>query len=212
MQLSPLYAILDAESCGRRGFSLVAVAEAWRDAGVRLMQYRDKQGSDAAVLQNATAIRAIFAATDAVLLLNDRVHLLVESGWHGVHIGQTDLSPQQARQIIGADKILGVSTHTPEQVQQANEQPVDYIAIGPVFGTTTKLDAEPVVGLEGVRNGRALTQKPLVAIGGITRSTAQEVEAAGADSVAVISALLPPAGSPPEAVAETARDFLAAFK
>ncbi len=206
-----LYAILDAESCARRGLAVVDVAMAWRDAGVALLQYRDKLGSDAEVLQAAAAIGNVFRGSDAVLILNDRVHLLAETGWHGVHVGQTDAGIAEARAVLGADAILGVSTHTPAQVALADVQDVDYVAVGPVFGTTTKLDAEPMIGLEGVRVARGRTRKPLVAIGGIARQAVPQVLEAGADSIAVISALLPGTGNG-SSLMESARDFLAAFK
>ncbi len=207
MKLPHLYAILDAESCTRRNLPIEAVAEAWQAAGITLLQYRDKQATDADYLTNAANIKAIFQNT-ATLIVNDRVHLLHKTGWHGVHIGQTDLSPQQTRELIGPNKLLGLSTHTPQQVVQANEQPVDYIAVGPVFSTFTKKDAEPTIGLEGVRTLRALTQKPLVAIGGITAANALQTKQAGADSVAVISALLCTQND----LIKYAQDFLAAFK
>jgi thiamine-phosphate pyrophosphorylase len=207
MNLPTLYAILDAESCTRRNLSIELVAEAWHQAGITLLQYRDKQASDTDYLTNATKIKDIFQDT-ATLIINDRAHLVAEANWQGVHIGQTDLSPQQARELIGPHKLLGLSTHTPQQVQQANKHPVDYIAIGPVFSTTTKLDAEPTIGLEGVRTLRALTEKPLVAIGGITRANALQTQQAGADSVAVISALL----SSDNDLIKSAQDFLAVFK
>ena len=191
-----LYAILDAESCERRGLPLIAVAEAWRHAGIRLIQYRDKQGSDHTVLANARLIKAAFEGADAILILNDRVHLLESSGFHGVHVGQTDSSISRTRAIIGPDAVLGVSTHTPDQLSDADETDVTYVAIGPVYGTQTKLDAAPVVGLEGLRTARSLTRKPLVAIGGISADSALSVREAGADSIALISALLPAPGDP----------------
>jgi thiamine-phosphate pyrophosphorylase len=207
-----LYAILDAESCARRGFALTAVAEAWRDAGVRLVQYRDKQATDAAYVANAAVVKAVFEGSGAMLLLNDRVDLVGETGWDGVHLGQGDLSPSSARAVLGAGKILGLSTHTALQVRVADGDDVDYIAVGPVFGTVTKLDAEPVVGVEGVVAARAVTRKPLVAIGGITLERVPQVVRAGADSVALISALLPPAGAGQKALRKSAQDFLAVFK
>jgi thiamine-phosphate pyrophosphorylase len=200
-----LYAILDAESCERRGLPLIAVAEAWRDAGVRLIQYRNKQGSDTAVLENALRIKAVFAGTDAILILNDRVPLFAASGFDGIHVGQTDAGVRRARAMIGPDAILGVSTHTPAQLTAADGSDATYVAIGPVYGTQTKLDADPVVGPEGVRTARGLTRKPLVAIGGIAAGTALAVRAAGADSVAVISALLPTQG---ESLVPSASAFL----
>jgi thiamine-phosphate pyrophosphorylase len=203
-----LYAILDAESCERRGLPLLVVAEAWRNAGVRLLQYRDKQGSDATVVANALALRDLFAGTGAILILNDRVPLFAASGFQGVHVGQTDESLAVARATIGPDAILGVSTHTPEQVKDAEVTNATYIAIGPVYGTQTKLDAAAVVGLEGVYAARQLTRKPLVAIGGITTSTAAAVRESGADSVAIISALFP---QPSQALNEPMAEMLQAL-
>jgi thiamine-phosphate pyrophosphorylase len=212
MTLPSLYAILDAETCTRRGLELLAVARAWRNAGIPLIQYRDKQGTDDEVLSNALRMKAIFEGSDTLLILNDRVHLFVASGFDGVHVGQTDVEIAKARSVIGVDAILGMSTHSPTQVADADRADVDYVAIGPVYGTQTKLDADPVVGLEGVRLARSLTRKPLVAIGGINRRTAADVLNAGADSVAVISSLLPAENPVDSALTETARDFLAPFK
>lgn len=189
-QLPRLYAILDAESCARRGLDLLETAKAWRDAGVTLLQYRDKVASDAALLENARLLRRVFENVGATLILNDRVHLFADSGFDGVHVGQGDASVLSVRKVIGADAVLGVSTHNPVQVSEADLLPVSYVAVGPVFATSTKLDAEPVVGLNGVALARSLTQKPLVAIGGITQGSAAAVLEAGADSVAVISGLL----------------------
>ena len=124
------------------------------------------------------------------LIMNDRADLCLAAECDGVHVGQNDLSPESVRRIIGAHRWLGVSTHNPEQLQEADLTSADYLAIGPVFATSSKLNPDPVVGLEGVRRVRALTRKPLVAIGGITRGNAASVIEAGADSVAVISDLL----------------------
>jgi len=121
-----------------------------------------------------------------------------------VHVGQGDLSPDDSKRVVGPSKLVGVSTHTGDQVRAADRSSADYIAIGPAFATGTKPDAEQVVGLEGIRRARALTRKPLVAIGGITRANARSVIEAGADSVAVISGLFVPG----ESVAQVARDFL----
>jgi thiamine-phosphate pyrophosphorylase len=125
--------------------------------------------------------------------MNDRADLCLAAGFDGVHVGQEDLSPEGARRVIGLDLILGVSTHNPEQLREADWSFVDYIAFGPVFATSSKENPDPVVGISGVRQARALTSKPLVAIGGITRQNARSVIDAGADSVAVISDLLPDA-------------------
>jgi len=124
------------------------------------------------------------------LIMNDRADLCLAASFDGVHVGQDDLSSESVRKIIGPDRWLGVSTHNPEQLREADLTSADYLAIGPVFATSSKEKPDPVVGLEGVRRARALTRKPLVAIGGITRANAASVIEAGADSVAVISDLL----------------------
>jgi thiamine-phosphate pyrophosphorylase len=122
--------------------------------------------------------------------MNDRADLALVAGFDGVHVGQDDLSPEGARKVIGPELWLGVSTHTPEQVREADHSSADYIAIGPVFSTASKSNPDPVIGLEGVRRARQLTRKPLVAIGGITRANCRSVIEARADSVAVISDLM----------------------
>jgi thiamine-phosphate pyrophosphorylase len=124
------------------------------------------------------------------MIMNDRADLAVAAGFDGVHVGQEDLSPESARTVIGPDLILGVSTHNPEQLREADQTSANYLAIGPVFATSSKTNPDPVIGLEGVRKARALTGKPLVAIGGITRSNALSVIEAGADAVAIISDLV----------------------
>jgi thiamine-phosphate pyrophosphorylase len=122
--------------------------------------------------------------------MNDRADLCLAAEFDGIHLGQDDLSPEGARRVIGESLWLGVSTHNSEQVTKADKTSADYIAIGPVFSTASKATPDPVIGLEGVRQARALTGKPLVAIGGITRANCRSVIEAGADSVAVISDLL----------------------
>ena len=201
---SRLYPILDAGVFAARGIPLTDAAHQLHAAGVTLLQYRDKNAGPQTILRNAAVIAAAFAGSGATLIMNDRADLAVLAGWDGVHVGQEDLSPSDARIVLGQGKIIGVSTHTYEQVIAADASVADYVAIGPVFATGTKLDAEPVVGLEGVRLARTLTRKPLVAIGGITRENVRSVIDAGADSVAVISGLFVP-GEPVEKVA---RDFL----
>jgi len=124
------------------------------------------------------------------LIMNDRADLCLAADFDGVHVGQQDLSPEAVRGIVGPHRWLGVSTHNPEQIREADLISADYLAIGPVFATSSKEKPDPVVGLEGVRRARELTRKPLVAIGGITGANAASVIEAGADSVAVISDLL----------------------
>jgi thiamine-phosphate pyrophosphorylase len=201
--ISPLYAIVDADVLKKRRVRLRKFAVGLRAAGVSLVQYRDKSGSPAEVLAGAAVLREVFAETGCMLIMNDRADLAVLAGFDGVHVGQGDLLPEDAKAVV-ARGIVGVSTHTEEQVRVADASCADYVAIGPVFATGTKADAEAVVGLEGVRRARALTTKPLVAIGGITRENARSVVEAGADSVAVISGLFVDG----ESVENVARDFL----
>ena len=189
------YPILDAGLLARAGISLESFAREMRAAGVRFLQYRDKDASDELLLERAALLREIFPSSDSVLIMNDRVSLMKFAGYEGVHVGQEDLSPAKARAILGPKVLLGVSTHGVDQILAATQSPADYLAIGPVFATSSKQDSDPVVGLEGVRAARALTTKPLVAIGGITRANCAAVLEADADSVAVISDLIPRQGN-----------------
>jgi thiamine-phosphate pyrophosphorylase len=204
VNLSVLYVIVDAEVLQVRRIGLRNFAEGLRAAGVSLVQYRDKLGQPQDVLAAAVVLREAFAGTGCRLILNDRADLAMLAGWDGVHVGQEDLSPEDARRVVGTGRWVGVSTHTEEQVRLADASCADYVAVGPVFATGTKPDAAAVIGLEGVRRARALTKKPIVAIGGITRRNARSVIDAGADSVAVISALI----ADGESVEKVARDFL----
>jgi thiamine-phosphate pyrophosphorylase len=206
--LSLLYAIVDAEVLAVRSVSLAAFARDLRAACVTMLQYRDKNGSPQEILRAAAVLRDAFSASACRLILNDRADLAVLANFDGVHVGQGDLSPEDARRVVGPNRIVGVSTHTPEQVRAADLTSADYIAIGPVFATRTKRNPDSVVGLEGVRRARTLTRKPLVAIGGITRDNARSVIDAGADSIAVISSLFTSNESPEQ----VARDFLARLR
>jgi thiamine-phosphate pyrophosphorylase len=162
--------------------------------GCTLLQYRNKSGNARVMLDQARDLRwqsrARVPAPHLRLIMNDRADLCLAAEFDGVHVGQDDLSAESVRGIIGLERWLGVSTHNPEQLQEADRTSADYLAIGPVFSTSSKDEPDPVVGLEGVRQARQLTKKPLVAIGGITRANAASVIEAGADSVAVISDLL----------------------
>jgi thiamine-phosphate pyrophosphorylase len=202
--LPGFYAIIDASVLVKRCVELSYFARVIRDAGVQLVQYRDKSAAPQTILRNAEIIRNIFAGSGSLLIMNDRADLAVLAGWDGVHVGQSDLSPEDARRVVGPERWVGVSTHAEEQVRLAELSCADYVAVGPVFATGTKRDAEPVIGLAGVTLARTLTTKPLVAIGGITRANARSVIEAGADSVAVISALVDEV----ESVEKVARDFL----
>jgi thiamine-phosphate pyrophosphorylase len=192
MKLPPFYPIADLGLLAARGVALREYAESLRRAGVKLVQYRNKNGLPRQVLRNAAILSELFHGTGCRLILNDRSDLALLAGISGVHVGQNDLSPEDARLVLGPGSIVGLSTHTDAQAVAAEASTADYIAVGPVFATGTKPDAEPVVGLEGVRRARALTTKPLVAIGGITLANARSVIDAGADSVAVISGLFAP--------------------
>ena len=183
-----LYAILDPD-CFRNADAMLAASEELAAAGVTLLQYRNKSGRARQMLEQAQELKRRIGDR-AKLIMNDRADLCLAAEFDGLHLGQNDLSPDAARRIIGKERWLGISTHNPEQIAEADKTPADYLAIGPVFGTTSKSNPDPVVGLEGVRRARALTHKPLVAIGGITRANASSVIEAGADSVAVISDLL----------------------
>jgi thiamine-phosphate pyrophosphorylase len=188
LDLPRFYPILDAGLLLKAGLSIESFARELRAAGIRFLQYRDKDAADEVLLERAALLRRIFM--DSCLILNDRVPLVLSAGYDGVHVGQDDLSPAEARAKLGSELIVGVSTHGESQLVRAADSPVDYVAIGPVFATSSKQVPDPVVGLEGVRAARALTDKPLVAIGGITRANCAAVIEAGADSVAVISDLI----------------------
>ncbi len=199
-QLPKLYAILDVSCFApplRTVASIVAFARDLAAGGVKVLQYRNKEGSTREMLSHAREIRRVLGH-DVTLIMNDRADICIAAGYDGVHVGQDDLSPEGARMVIGDQRILGVSTHNLQQLKEADAGPADYIAFGPVFSTASKRHADPVVGLEGLRTARAATRKPLVAIGGITRRNVQSVLETGADSAAVISELL----SSPRKVAE----------
>ena len=188
-----LYAILDVDFFPDSG-TLLAAARELVVSGVTLLQYRNKSGNARQMLEQARELKRLLG-NSIQLIMNDRADLCLAAGFDGVHVGQDDLSPEGARGIIGPNLALGVSTHNHGQVKEADKTSADYIAIGPVFFTPTKAmssksNPDPVVGLDGVRQARALTRKPLVAIGGIKWGNCRSVIEAGADAVAVISDLL----------------------
>ena len=201
ISLPRLYAIVDS-SAHQTIDALIAYTRQLAMGGCTLLQYRNKSGNARIMLEQARELRRQSRAEPALslskgvsaphvrLIMNDRADLCLAAEFGGVHVGQDDLSPESVRKIIGPDRWLGVSTHNPEQLREADLTSADYLAIGPVFATSSKDKPDPVIGLEGVRRARALTRKHLVAIGGITRSNAASVIDAGADSVAVISDLL----------------------
>ncbi len=221
-----LYGIVDRATLDARGIAVREFAEELREAGVRLVQYRDKMHGPQEILRAANEIDEAFAGVEVMRIMNDRADLAVLAGWDGVHVGQEDLGVEAARRVF-ADKgkiqgslhsglrpavemtgiaggIIGVSTHSEEQVRAAIESGPDYVAAGPVFATVSKANPEPVVRLELVRRARALTELPIVAIGGITLANARSVIEAGADAVAVIGGMFVEG----RMVREVARDFL----
>jgi thiamine-phosphate pyrophosphorylase len=212
LKLPRLYPIVDVESLHRHDVPLEDYVRALLAAGIEILQLRDKLGAPQEILENAGVLSPLLAGTQCLPVMNDRADLAVLAGWRAVHVGHRDLPPEAVRQVFGPARegsvVVGVSTHSPEQVSAADTGSADYIAVGPVFATATKTDAEPVIGLEGVRRARELTQKPIVAIGGITQANACAVLEAGADSVAVIGALL----ARPAAVEKGTRDFLAMLR
>lgn len=185
--LPRLYAIIDAAFFPDT-LALLAFAGELRDAGVALFQYRNKTGNARQMLSHARELRRKLEG--ARLIMNDRADLCLAAGFDGVHVGQDDLSVEGVRRVVGEKLWVGVSTHVPEHVEAAAATSADYVAVGPVFSTSSKANPDPVIGLEGVRLARSLTRKPLVAIGGINRHNFNSVLEAGADSVAVISDLL----------------------
>lgn len=158
-------------------------------AGATLIQLRDKEASAKEILRLARELRRVLPPQLA-LIVNDRADLALVAHSDGVHLGQDDLTAETARKILGPNRIVGLSTHSSEQIKNADRTTANYLAIGPVFATASKDNPGPVIGLEGVREARRRTQKPLVAIGGITVQNCRSVIMAGADSVAVISELL----------------------
>lgn len=211
MTLPPIYPIIDLSCFAAKPDPVAAMAryaEELIGAGAKLIQLRDKSQPDSPrrFLSCARELRRV-ALERATLIVNDRIDLCLAADADGVHLGQDDLSPAAARRIFnqvedGKSRIIGYSTHNLHQLREADILPVDYIAIGPVFATGSKANPDPVVGLEGVRQARQATRKPLVAIGGITRQNCSQVKDSGADAVAVISDFLE---SPGKAVADFLR-------
>ena len=208
MTLPRLYAILDVDVCESRGLDAREVFRVWLGAGVRLVQLRAKHLPSGRFLDLALALAPAATAAGATLIVNDRADVARFAGASGVHVGQGDLAPADARLVVGATALVGISTHNDEQARGTSNEPVDYVAIGPVFATSSKDRPDPAVGLDGVARARAIVglPRPVVAIGGITLDRARSVIDAGADSVAVISDLLD--GDP----AVRARDFLMALR
>lgn len=188
-RLPKFYPILDTFSLAQRDCAVMAAAEALLGAGVTILQYRHKDVWTQTQFDEARKIAALCEQTGVLFVLNDRAdyaRLLRVA----LHVGQHDLPPVACRMVIG-DEVMGFSTHNRLQLTRGNDEPVEYLSIGPIFETGSKANPDPVIGIEGLRKLRPLTSKALVAIGGIKFENALDVLAAGANSVAVISGLLP---------------------
>ncbi len=186
MELPPYYPILDTALLERRGCGVAEAVAALIEGGARIVQFRHKGHFSRAVFAAAEQAAGLCRRHGVVFIVDDRADVakLLEAG---VHLGQEDLPPRAARRILGDSAVIGFSTHNERQLEAAREEPVDYVALGPIFTTQSKERPDPVVGVEKLRAWRKLTGRPLVAIGGITRAEARAVLEAGADSVAVIA-------------------------
>jgi thiamine-phosphate pyrophosphorylase len=203
-ELQKLYAVTDRRLSGLSHAEQVARLV---EGGAAFIQLREKHLSPREFYREAEEALRVARARGARLIINDRADIALALGADGVHLGQDDMPPEATRALLGGGAGIGLSTHNVEQAIAAARLPVDYIAIGPVFATTSKENPDPQVGLEGLRRVReAVGRVPLVAIGGVTRENAPSVLASGADSVAVISALLAP-GDPAE-ITRLTREFL----
>ena len=191
IQLPRLYAILDVATIAARGREPAEVLDAWLQAGVRLVQLRAKNASLGAMLALAEPFLEACRASGAMFIVNDRADVARLAGAHGVHVGQDDLSPQDALGVYPDARVIGYSTHTLDQLRDGLGTPATYLAFGPVFETSSKARPDPVVGLHGLADAvRLAAGSPVVAIGGITLERAPAAIAAGAASVAVIADLL----------------------
>jgi thiamine-phosphate pyrophosphorylase len=190
LKLPRVYPIVDTEIFTNRGVGVEVAAAAFLDGGAGILQFRHKGHWSREIYAMTEGVARLCREAGALFIINDRADfaMLLEAG---LHVGQDDLPPRDARKLIGQEAILGYSSHNVAQLCAAAGEPVDYVALGPIFGTTSKRNPDPVVGVEELRRCRALLEKPLVAIGGITMENAPAVLSAGADSLAILSALLP---------------------
>jgi|SRR5271165_5226046 len=189
------YPILDTALLAARGLEVSIAAKALLDAGVAILQYRHKGSFHQEHFDDLRRLAEACRQTGALLIVNDRADFAVLLQG-GVHLGQTDLPVRAARKVVGPNAVIGYSTHNERQLRSGEEQPADYLSIGPIFETGSKENPDPVVGVAEMARLRKLTTKPLVAIGGIGIAQVRTVFEAGADSIAVISGLLTPANSP----------------
>ncbi|MDL2291275.1 thiamine phosphate synthase [Desulfovibrio sp. OttesenSCG-928-F20] len=183
-----LYLVLDPDLCGGIKGMVHTVSQAV-DNGVTVVQLRADQFKKGRFLEAALAIKEILADRPVPLIINNEIDVALAADADGVHIGQKDLPPEFARRLLGPDKYLGLSTSNEEEVRAAPRKIVDYLGIGPVFPTTSKKDAPPVLGLEKLARLAALKEHPTVAIGGINADSARQVMACGVQGIAVVSAI-----------------------
>lgn len=186
-RLPPVYPITDTQISGLSHAEQIAL---FAEGGATVVQLREKHAVTLKFYEAAKAALAVAAERGLQLIINDRVDIALAVGAAGVHLGQDDLPPEAARRLLGAEAVIGYSTHSVAQALEAARLPIDYLAIGPIFTTSTKDNPDAVVGLDGLRAVRAaIGDLPLVAIGGITPVNTREVLQAGADSAAMISGL-----------------------
>lgn len=191
MRLPIVYPILDTATLIRRAIAPIAAAEALLEGGARILQFRHKEQFTREMFEAAKSVAGLCQAGGVQFVINDRadIALLLDAG---LHLGQDDLPPFESRHIIGDSALLGFSTHNEAQLKSAAIEPVDYLALGPIFSTKSKENPDHVLGLENLARLISLTTRPLAAIGGITRANARAVLAAGANSLAIIGDLYPP--------------------
>lgn len=190
LRLPAFYPILDPVQVAKHGLDSLETARELLAAGAEWLQLRHKGVYTRADYELAVAVGRLVHQSGAQYVINDRVDIALMAGADGVHIGQDDLPPGAAREIAGDRLFIGYSTHNEAQLRAGDLEPVDYLALGPIFATVSKHNPDPVVGVDELARLRRLTSKPLVAIGGITRQSAAKAFAAGADSVAIISDFL----------------------
>jgi thiamine-phosphate pyrophosphorylase len=186
--LPKFYPILDTEIAVRHGIDPVTAAELILEGGAKILQFRHKGFFSREVFAQLEQVAKLCREAHARFVVNDRADLAALTG-AALHLGQDDMPPSAARKVVGARTLIGFSTHNERQLREAAAEPADYLALGPIFGTASKQNPDPVVGIDELRRLRALSERPLVAIGGITRANAQAVLAAGANAVAIIGDL-----------------------
>ena len=192
MEIPAFYPIIDTQVLAQAGLTAVEMARAIARAQVSLVQFRHKGVYTREVLAQAEEVGKIVRQSGARYIIDDRADIALMLAADGVHVGQDDLPPARVRALVGEGMIVGFSTHNEQQLRDGDKEPVDYLALGPIFGTPSKQNPDPVVGTAEMARLRTFTKKPLVAIGGITRANAREVLAAGANSLAVISDAVAP--------------------